>query len=103
MLRKSLAKPKGSEWENQNNEISLNCCVCLFVPFEKEKNKMNNYKYILMVKNNAFRGEEMSVSIQTNSSIILKRHINQVLNYGNLDFKVLVNTEIDENENEIEL
>ena len=64
---------------------------------------MNNYKYILMVKNNAFRGEEMSVSIQTNSSIILKRHINQVLNYGNLDFKVLVNTEIDENENEIEL
>ena len=103
MLQKSLAKSKGSEWGNQNNEISLNCCVCLFVPFEKEKNKMNNYKYILMVKNNAFRGEEMSVSIQTNSSIILKRHINQVLNYGNLDFKVLVNTEIDENENEIEL
>ena len=64
---------------------------------------MNNYKYILMVKNNAFRNEEMSVSIQTNSSIILKRHINQVLNYGNLDFKVLVNTEIEENENEIEL
>jgi hypothetical protein len=55
-----------------------------------------------MVRNNAFRGEEMGVSIQTNSRIILKRHINQVLNYGNLDFKVLVNTEIDENENEIE-
>ena len=69
----------------------------------KDKKTMKNYKYILMVRNNAFRGEEMGVSIQTNSSIILKRHINQVLNYGNLDFKVLVNTEIDENENEIEL
>jgi hypothetical protein len=47
MLRKSLAKSKGSEWENQNKEILLNCCVCLFVPFEKEK---QNEKYKRFVR-----------------------------------------------------
>jgi hypothetical protein len=76
--------------------------VCLFVPFEKE-NKMNKYKYILMIRNNAFRGEEMGVSLSTNSQMILQKHIAKLLSYGNIDFKVFVNTEIEENENENEI
>ena len=69
----------------------------------KKGNKMNNYKYVLMVRNNAFRGEEMGVSLKTNSQMLLQKHIAKLLGYGNIDFKVFVNTEIEENENEIEL
>jgi hypothetical protein len=32
MLRKSLAKSKGSEWGNQNNEISLNAMPLFVAP-----------------------------------------------------------------------
>ena len=64
---------------------------------------MENYKYILMIKNNAFRGEEMALSIKTNSQMILQKHIAKILGYGNIDFKVFVNTEIEENENENEI
>jgi hypothetical protein len=69
----------------------------------KRKNKMEKYKYILMIRNNAFRGEEMGVSLSTNSQMILQKHIAKLLSYGNIDFKVFVNTDIEENENEIEL
>jgi hypothetical protein len=70
---------------------------------KKGKNKMNNYKYILMIKNNAFRGDEMALSMKTNSQMILQKHIAKILGYGNIDFKVFVNTEIEENENENEI
>jgi hypothetical protein len=32
MLRKSLAKSKGSEWENQNKEILLNAMPLFVAP-----------------------------------------------------------------------
>ena len=57
---------------------------------------MPKYRYNLYIKNNAFRGEEMSLSCMTNKREVIDAEINNILNLGNIDFKLLVNDEIDE-------
>lgn len=65
---------------------------------------MKEYRYILMVRNYALRDDkkELGISLKTNSSMILQKHIKSILDYGNLDFKVLVNDEIEESFDEVE-
>jgi hypothetical protein len=59
---------------------------------------MSKYRYNLYIKNNAFRGEEMSLSVMTNRRDVIDHEIENILNYGNIDFKVLVNDDVEEEE-----